>query len=306
MPVPLLCNAPYPDELERLAFYQGFGGDYAASPDDPFVPRFVKAARRMAELERELLAPEAAVAAGLELLRTLWGGAPSQWSVLCDLRNGTVRFASDVAPALKWFSPPPEWFAVGQPVRWLDLHHQEGGDVAALFDALTVEANRAHHQRTLARWWPPGQTPEDWVDLNLLVDRFAAASFAAEPGPLAPFPGEWQGEATLPGGEPLPERDRWRLRLALVDGVLEGRVLVGDGATELEPARNLAFTGSTLSFTVRPAAPPAEGYPPRYPLVAVELRLDGEAMVGELRVQRNAVGRPGQVRLGRAAAAGPM
>jgi penicillin V acylase-like amidase (Ntn superfamily) len=51
MPVPVLGNTPYADEMERLNCYQGFGGSYSASLEDMAVPRFVQVARLLREYQ---------------------------------------------------------------------------------------------------------------------------------------------------------------------------------------------------------------------------------------------------------------
>jgi penicillin V acylase-like amidase (Ntn superfamily) len=140
LPVPVLGNSLYEEEMVRLAEYSGFGGDKPISLEDMNAPRFVQAALLLRAYRPALKPP---VDYCFDILRQM-GRGTTRWSLVCDLKSGRAFFRTDKAQGIKSvrlgdFDP-----GCDQPARFLDIHADLAGDVRREFEEYSREANRAH------------------------------------------------------------------------------------------------------------------------------------------------------------------
>jgi choloylglycine hydrolase len=136
MPIPVLCNTAYPQELDNLKDYRGFGGAKPFDPDDKDTERFVHAAYMVAQ-------PVQAqpIGYGFDILRTLERGS-TQWSYVIDVRSGQVSFFTARAKTRKTFCIDAFDYACDTLVKVLDIHTDLEGGVTALFADYAPELNR--------------------------------------------------------------------------------------------------------------------------------------------------------------------
>lgn len=135
MPVPVLCNACYRDEIAKIARYQGFGGQQPIQLKDIRFDRFVHAAALLKE------APEAAsVADGFTILEQLERGS-TQWSQIIDMRAGRVYFRTAPARQIKYLDLNQLDFARPGPVAVVDINQAGPGDVTSTFRPYSAEEN---------------------------------------------------------------------------------------------------------------------------------------------------------------------
>jgi penicillin V acylase-like amidase (Ntn superfamily) len=138
MPIPVLCNACYAEELAKLAAYEGFGGQQSIQLNDIRFGRgrFVQAA----DLLR--LAPRpASVADTICILEQLERGS-TQWSHLIDMSIARVYFRSAQARQLKYLDIPQLDFSAATPLHVLDFNREQAGDVTTVFSAYSAESNQ--------------------------------------------------------------------------------------------------------------------------------------------------------------------
>lgn len=145
MPVPVLCNSQYEEELQNLKLYQGFGGDRPFSMDKQETPRFVQAARLLVDYSPAEKDP---VAYAFESLSQLERGG-TQWSFVCDLKNRGVWFRSAASPTIKEISLKAFNPECVEPVKLIDLHSALEGDVSKKMEGYSYAANKSFCQNAM-------------------------------------------------------------------------------------------------------------------------------------------------------------
>ena len=141
MPIPVLCNSLYPQEMENLANYAGFGGQTPVDLDDMKVERFVHAAHLIQN------APESpAVDYAFAILKNLERGDESGtwtlWSYVIDVLEGRVYWHTKAARERKSFDMRAFDFACATPAMMLDINIHKSGDLGAAFEPYSPELNR--------------------------------------------------------------------------------------------------------------------------------------------------------------------
>ncbi|MDI6697602.1 MAG: linear amide C-N hydrolase [Candidatus Saccharicenans sp.] len=145
MPVPVLCNSQYEEELGNLSLYQSFGGNKPVSMDKQETPRFVQAAWMLENFSPDKKEP---VDYAFEILSQLERGG-TQWSLVCDLKKQRVWFRSAASPkikeiCLKAFNPE-----CTEPVKFVDIHSDLEGDVSKDMDDYSYTANRSFCEKAM-------------------------------------------------------------------------------------------------------------------------------------------------------------
>jgi hypothetical protein len=135
MPMPVLCNTAYPDELANLEAYAGFGGEKPVRLRHKGTERFVHAAHMIRN------APESVdVDYGFKILKNLERGL-TQWSIVIDVNQGRVYFHTSEGRKIKYFDMARLDFSPDTPVKMLDVHADLKGDVLDYFVNYSPERN---------------------------------------------------------------------------------------------------------------------------------------------------------------------
>jgi penicillin V acylase-like amidase (Ntn superfamily) len=287
MPVPMLGNAPYADEIERLKYFKGFGGGYSASLEDMAVPRFVHAAR----LLRDYQTNQPAVDYAFRVLKQLWRSVPSNWSVVCDPVGRKVYFRTDQSKEMKHFALDELDLSNRAPVQILDIDFEKAGDVAQYFTDHTSEENRRQIKRLLTSWWDPNDMPKGWTDMNTLIDRFASYYGSPVIQDTWDFAGTWKGKAVIANGEPFPDENEWEVTIRCENGGVFGEITDSKGKLQKEPLDNFVLNGRRLFFTFRL---PYSSY---YFTCKVDSYLENGKMLGSFYLYRQRYGEPGRISL---------
>jgi hypothetical protein len=127
MPIPVLCNTAYPDELANLESYAGFGGEKPVRLQHKGTQRFVQAAYMIRNTPQKVDADY-----GFKILRTLERGL-TRWSIIIDANQGRVYFHTSQARKIKYFDISHLDFSPDTPVKMLDIHADLCGDVLEYF-----------------------------------------------------------------------------------------------------------------------------------------------------------------------------
>jgi choloylglycine hydrolase len=136
MPIPVLCNTAYPNELANLEAYAGFGGEKPVRLRLKGTERFVHAAHMIRN------APESVDSDyGFEILKTLERGL-TRWSIVIDVNQGRVYFHTSEGRKIKYFDMARLDFSPDTPVKMLDVHANLKGDVLDYFVDYSPERNR--------------------------------------------------------------------------------------------------------------------------------------------------------------------
>ena len=293
MPVPVLGNTPYADEIERLKYFQGFGGSYSASLEDMAVPRFVQ----VASLLREYRINQPPVDYAFRVLKQMWRAIPSKWSVVCDPIERKVHFRTDQSPEIKHIALDEFDFSNQAPVQILDIDFKNPGDVTPFFIDHTADENRRQIERLLTSWWDPDDMPEGWTDMTTLIDRFASYFGPPAMQNTWDFTGTWKGKAEIANGDPFPDTNEWEVKIRCEDGGVFGEITDSAGKLQKAALSHFVLDGRGLSFTFR--VPHFSTYRKQdvYFICKVDSYLENGRMLGSFYLYRQRHGEPGRISL---------
>lgn len=144
LPIPLLCNTPYSEELKRIRKYWGFGGLKRISKSDS-EPRFVTAGRMLKTDD----ASEPAAQYAFSILDRI--GKIAMWSIVYDIPNRSIAFHTPVAPEVRRLSMKDLDFSCDTPALAMDINSDLSGDVRAALRPWTPEMNRSFIAKDVER-----------------------------------------------------------------------------------------------------------------------------------------------------------
>lgn len=175
MPVPVLGNSTYEEEMAGLKLYRGFGGEKPMALEDKEMPRFVQAAYMLKAYSPEIKPP---VDYAFDVLRQMERGN-RQWAYVCDLNNLEAFFMTAVSAGRKSvrlgdFDP-----GCTKPPLFLDIHAELKGDVSREFREYSPAAAREHVRRAweaILKISPPFKAllAVNRTTAAELIERFAA------------------------------------------------------------------------------------------------------------------------------------
>jgi len=134
LPIPVLANTAYAEELELIKEYEGFGGTKKIDLENDQMPVFNYGAKMTKEFDPS---KSSAIDFGFEMLKKFsWSG--TQWSYVCDLKNLKVYFKTQPSPEIKTLDFAAIDFSCETPVKMIDIHSFLSGPVEQyLFDYST-------------------------------------------------------------------------------------------------------------------------------------------------------------------------
>jgi choloylglycine hydrolase len=135
MPISVLCNRAYPEELANLERYAGFGGEQPVRLRDKRTERFVHAAHMIQNAPRSVDADY-----GFKILKTLERGL-TQWSIVIDVNQARVYFRTSLGKQIKYVDMARLDFSSDTPVKMLDINAPLSGDVFDYFVDYSPERN---------------------------------------------------------------------------------------------------------------------------------------------------------------------
>lgn len=138
MPVPILINSVYAEEMKTLKKYEGFGGSRPIRLSDDSQPLFIHGARMIQEAGHS---KKTAVDYGFDVLAKL-GSDWTQWSYLCDLKNLKVHFKTKESPEIKKLDFKAFDLSNRTPAKMLDIHADLSGSAEKHFQDHSLKYNR--------------------------------------------------------------------------------------------------------------------------------------------------------------------
>ncbi len=145
MPIQVLCNSQYEQEMTGLKTFNGFGGDKPVILEDKEIPRFVHAARMLQTYSPDIKPP---VEYAFDILRQLERGG-MQWSFVCDLINLKVYFRTVKAQGIKSIGFGDFDLSCNSPAKYLDIHSELSGDVSKAFQDYSLDAYKEHAKQAM-------------------------------------------------------------------------------------------------------------------------------------------------------------
>jgi penicillin V acylase-like amidase (Ntn superfamily) len=139
MPLPILCNDPYQQEVAALNQYKTFGGEkYIDYTSTDWNTRFAKIAHRLKEYRPETAPP---IDFSWKLLDEVNAGT---WQLVADVRTRTLYFRTKACNSIKSINLNQCDFSTDSPILFIDLHINFKGDVVPHLAAWTPEINQSY------------------------------------------------------------------------------------------------------------------------------------------------------------------
>jgi penicillin V acylase-like amidase (Ntn superfamily) len=137
MPVPILCNRPYQNELKNVERYKAFGGGEIFNLySQGWNARFPKAAH---------LVKNYSVATGISPVSYAWNVLdsikPGDWQLVADVQNNILYFRSDQGKKIKSINISKCDFSKNNEVKFIDINSNSQGDITNQLSKLTPEIN---------------------------------------------------------------------------------------------------------------------------------------------------------------------
>jgi len=137
LPIPVLANTVYDEELKLIKEYEGFGGTKIIDLNNDQMPIFNYGAKMINDFE---FSQTPAIDYGFEMLNKFsWSG--TQWSYICDLKALKIYFKTKPSPEIKTLDFGAFDFSCQTPVKMLDIHAFFSGPVEQFFHDYSLEYN---------------------------------------------------------------------------------------------------------------------------------------------------------------------
>lgn len=137
LPYPALANDSYPDSLNNLKQYNGFGGTEDILPS---YDRFAKAVDLRKDFSETTVQP--AFNHAFSILSALSQDNYTQWNIVYDLTGKVLRFRTTQTPTIKEIPFTSFDFRCSTPVQVLTMDINATGNVASFFVPYTKDFNR--------------------------------------------------------------------------------------------------------------------------------------------------------------------
>lgn len=147
LPVKILCNDTYQNELDALTTYSGYGGNKNLDIfDKDNIKRFVRGAKI---IDNYKINPDKSITDQAFYLLDLFNLGNNKWQVVYDLKNMRLYFKTYKAENIKYIDFDSFDFSCKTPIKLLDIHSDYSGECSSHFVNYTPELNKSY---TKAMW----------------------------------------------------------------------------------------------------------------------------------------------------------
>lgn len=241
MPIPLMGNGRYSDDISFIKEFDGFGGNIKIELNDVQLPGYIKAAKMMKDYSDS----GSIVDYGFSILTQLSGNA--KWSVIFDVKDKTVYFRTAKYANIKSFSMNSFDFSMDTPVKTLNIQDPDlSGDITGKF----IDFNQENNHQLAMEITELIYTPEEFeISAESFAQGLAMAYQSDDAAIIKDIAGKWTGTAEYPTtGEPATVD--WIIHIEEQNGSLLGRVTDSAGLLSETEMRNIVFKNGILRFTV--------------------------------------------------------
>jgi choloylglycine hydrolase len=248
MPIPVLCNSIYSDELKWLSAFQGFGGAYSVNMDDHRISRFIHAATMISEYNSQ-----DPIDYSFNILGQL-GGINTRWSVVFDVNKMQVWFKTSINTQLRYFKFDLKDFEQNMPLLMLDIDCTGSGNVKNKFTVSTFEKNLTILKGLLDLYFT-NENERHMID-SMGVTTLKLAEIILQKMKLSEYEnnfniaGTWVGKVLFPNKGSLLEM-QWSMDLKWDNEILTGKVKDSVGIINDLAMANISYNGGLLKFTLK-------------------------------------------------------
>lgn len=241
MPIPLMGNGRYSDDLSFLREFEGFGGGIEVDLSDQSLPGMVKAAKMMNDFK----GIEKIEDYGFKILEQL-SGKTSKWAVIFDLKRMMVYFRTAQYPTTKSISVNSVDFSANTQVKILDIQNPDlSGDVSDKLINFNEQDNYTLVEELVAKVYDDDiEIPQD-----MLIKRLSSVYKTGELDNTGDIAGNWTGYAEYPtSGDPA--KVEWTINIDEKDGEFYGKITDSAGLLVETELKNCTFERGIFRFTV--------------------------------------------------------
>lgn len=175
MPVKLLCNNPYAQDLQTVKRYEGFGGTetFDLTKND-WDDRFIKAATMLNNFTS--LPNQDALNYSWSILD---GVRPGEWQMVADMKKKKFYFRSDIATGIKEIDLSQIDFSKKAAISYRDIHIKSAGDISADFYPLTSVINKNYTEKGFVIAYDNKDFPasQDFRNIIHHMDQYFTATY---------------------------------------------------------------------------------------------------------------------------------
>ena len=149
VPIELLCNNPYSNDLDSLKQYKGYGGNRDIELKNKSENnRFVYGAQMLKIIKQN--PAESNVNYAFDILKRLDFGI-TKWSIVYDVKNMKMYYRTSKCINVKHINFSPLDFSCSKPIMMLDINKDlPGGDVKEYFVTYTNQLNKTHLEKSFS------------------------------------------------------------------------------------------------------------------------------------------------------------
>ena len=280
MPIPLMCNGRYSDDLSFINEFDGFGGNIKVDLSDKDLPGIVKGAKMIDDYDGS----ESIVDYGFNILEHI-SEKVSKWAIIFDVKNMTAHFRTTKYPDTKTFSIKSFDFSDNTSVKILNIQNADlSGDVQTDF----IDFNEKDHLKLVTEVTGKLYENGDFeISKDTLINRLATAYQNYNRGIIKEIDGTWTGFAEYPTMGELAKVD-WKINIKNLDGKIVGKITDSAGLLTDTEMQNIIFKNGILRFTVY-----SHGYVFRISAIVNNSGIEGifdisdESRKGNFYVQKN-------------------
>ena len=241
MPIPLMGNGKYEDDLNFIKEFSGFGGTIPINMDDKQLPDFVKAAKMLEEYNGEPSLSDY----GFEILNQL--SSKAKWSVIMDYGNMNVYYKTAKHPAIKTFSINSFDFAPNTPVMILNIQDSTiNNHVDGKFSKFNYDSNLQLSNEITEIFFTKDQFEISSEEIANQLASVYKTNMKDHPKAIS---GQWTGHAEYPTtGEPATVE--WNLNINEQSGEISGEITDSVGLLTDTKIWNGIYENGILKFTV--------------------------------------------------------
>lgn len=158
MPIPLLCNEEYAQDLAAVNEFDFRGGtkNFDFEKATKWEDRFSRASYMLENYETSKASP---LYYSWTILDNIYSG---EWQMVADLKNKKIYFRSNVGEEIKSIDMAKINFAPNSDLKFVDINSNLNGDVTSKFSNLTPEINQSY----ILQGFPVGYDNKEFPESN--------------------------------------------------------------------------------------------------------------------------------------------
>ncbi len=242
MPIPLMCNGRYTDDLSFISEFDGFGGNIEIDLTNKHIPGIVKGAKMIDDYNGS----ETIVDYGFNILEHI-SGKVSKWAIIFDVKNRTAYFRTAKYSNIKSFSIDSFDFSNTTAEKILDIQNANlSGDVLTEFIDFNDDDNYQLAKQTAEKLY---KVDNFEVSVDTLAARLATAYKNNNSNVVNNIEGIWVGSAEYPTtGEPAIVD--WKIVIEKSEGEIVGKITDAAGLLTDTKMNNIILENGIFTFTV--------------------------------------------------------